>query len=196
VHGLENFGISALLVALAEMGDRTQLLTILLATRYRRPITIIAGVFVATLANHALAALAGFYVSSFLNAPWFHYLIGASFIVMAGWVLIPDKEPAEGEQTSSRGVFLTTLIAFFIVEMGDKTQIATAALAARFASVWIVTAGTTTGMMLANIPAAFFGQAITKAVPLWVMRYVSAAIYGVLGVVSLAQTAGVSSGLL
>jgi len=196
MHGLENFGISALLVALAEMGDRTQLLTILLATRYRRPITIIAGVFVATLANHALAALAGYYVSSFLNAPWFRYLIGASFIVMAGWVLIPDKESAEGEKTSHRGVFLTTLITFFIVEMGDKTQIATAALAARFASVWIVTAGTTTGMMLANIPAAFFGQAITKIVPLWVMRYVSAAIYAVLGAVSLAQTAGVSSGLL
>ena len=98
MHGLENFGISALLVALAEMGDRTQLLTILLATRYRQPLTIIAGVFVATLANHALAALAGFYVSSFLDAPWFRYLIGASFIAMAGWVLIPDKESAEGEK--------------------------------------------------------------------------------------------------
>jgi Ca2+/H+ antiporter, TMEM165/GDT1 family len=193
MHGLENFGISALLVALAEMGDRTQLLTILLATRYRRPLTIIAGVLVATLANHALAALAGFYVSSFLDAPWFRYLIGVSFIVMAAWVLIPDKESAEGEKTSSRGVFLTTVITFFIVEMGDKTQIATAALAARFASVWIVTAGTTTGMMLANIPAAYFGGAITKIVPLSVMRYVSAAIYAVLGVVSLAQTAGVSS---
>ena len=193
MHGLENFGISALLVALAEMGDRTQLLTILLATRYRRPLTIIAGVLVATLANHALAALAGFYVSSFLDAPWFRYLIGVSFIVMAAWVLIPDKESAEGEKTSSRGVFLTTVITFFIVEMGDKTQIATAALAARFASVWIVTAGTTTGMMLANIPAAYFGGAITKIVPLSVMRYVSAAIYAVLGVVSLAETAGVSS---
>ena len=145
---------------------------------------------VATLANHALAALAGFYVSSFLDAPWFRYLIGASFIAMAGWVLIPDKESAEGEKPSSRGVFLTTVVTFFIVEMGDKTQIATAALAARFASVWIVTAGTTTGMMLANIPAAYFGGAITKIVPLSVMRYVSAAIYAVLGVVSLAETAG------
>ena len=190
MHGFENFGISALLVAVAEMGDRTQLLTILLATRYRRPLTIIAGVLVATVANHALAALAGFYVSSFLDAPWFHYLIGASFIVMAGWVLIPDKQAAEGEAVSHRGVFLTTVITFFIVEMGDKTQIATAALAARFASVWIVTAGTTTGMLLANVPAAYFGHALTKAVSLPVMRYVSAAIYAVLGVVSLAQTAG------
>ena len=190
MHGFENFGISALLVAVAEMGDRTQLLTILLATRYRRPLTIIAGVLVATIANHALAALAGFYVSSFLDAPWFHYLIGASFIVMAGWVLIPDKQSAEGEAVSHRGVFLTTVITFFIVEMGDKTQIATAALAARFASVWIVTAGTTTGMLLANVPAAYFGHALTRAVSLPVMRYISAAIYAVLGVVSLAQTAG------
>lgn len=190
MHGFENFGISALLVALAEMGDRTQLLTILLATRYRRPLTIIAGVLVATIANHALAALAGFYVSSFLDAPWFHYLIGASFIVMAGWVLIPDKQAAEGEAVSHRGVFLTTVISFFIVEMGDKTQIATAALAARFASVWIVTAGTTTGMLLANVPAAYFGHALTRAVSLPVMRIVSAAIYAVLGVVSLAETAG------
>jgi len=190
MHGFENFGISALLVAVAEMGDRTQLLTILLATRYRRPLTIIAGVLVATIANHALAALAGFYVSSFLDAPWFHYLIGASFIVMAGWVLIPDKQAAEGEAVSHRGVFLTTVITFFIVEMGDKTQIATAALAARFASVWIVTAGTTTGMLLANVPAAYFGHALTRAVSLPVMRYISAAIYAVLGVVSLAQTAG------
>lgn len=190
MHGLENFGISALLVALAEMGDRTQLLTILLATRYRRPLTIIAGVLVATIANHALAALAGFYVSSFLDAPWFHYLIGASFIVMAGWVLIPDKQSAEGEAVSHRGVFLTTVISFFIIEMGDKTQIATAALAARFASVWIVTAGTTTGMLLANVPAAYFGHALTRAVSLPVMRIVSAAIYAVLGVVSLAETAG------
>ena len=190
MHGLENFGISALLVAVAEMGDRTQLLTILLATRYRRPLTIIAGVLVATLANHALAALAGFYVSSFLDAPWFHYLIGASFIVMAGWVLIPDKQSTEGEAVSHRGVFLTTVITFFIVEMGDKTQIATAALAARFASIWIVTAGTTTGMLLANVPAAYFGHALTRAVSLPVMRYISAAIYAVLGVVSLAQTAG------
>jgi putative Ca2+/H+ antiporter (TMEM165/GDT1 family) len=129
-------------------------------------------------------------VSSFLDAKWFRYLIGFSFIAMAGWVLIPDKESDAGESKSHRGIFLTTLIAFFIVEMGDKTQIATAALAARFANVWIVAAGTTTGMMLANIPAALFGQAITRVVPLWLMRLVSAAIYAVLGVISVAETAG------
>ena len=190
MHGLETFGISALLVALAEMGDRTQLLTILLASRYGKPVPILLGVLAATLANHTLAALAGYYVSSLLDALWFRIPIGLSFIVMAGWVLIPDKESDAGETTSHRGVFLTTVFAFFIVEMGDKTQIATAALAARYANVWIVAAGTTTGMMLANIPAALFGQAITRAVPLKVMRYVSAAIYVALGFVSLAETAG------
>ena len=190
MHGLETFGISTLLVALAEMGDRTQLLTILLASRYRQPLPIIAGVLVATLANHLLAALAGYYVSSFLDAPWFRYLIGVSFIAMAGWVLIPDKQSDAATTASRRGVFLTTVIAFFIVEMGDKTQIATAALAARFASVWVVAAGTTTGMLLANIPAALFGEAITRIVPLWVIRSVSAAIYAVLGAASLAETAG------
>jgi len=190
MHGLETFGISALLVALAEMGDRTQLLTILLASRYQKPAAILLGVLAATLANHALAALAGYYVSSLLDAPWFRILIGLSFIVMAGWVLIPDKESGAGVSKSHRGIFLTTFIAFFIVEMGDKTQIATAALAARFSNIAIVTAGTTTGMMLANIPAAFFGQAITRRVPLWLLRYVSAAIYAVLGLVSIAETAG------
>ena len=191
MHGFETFGISTLLVALAEMGDRTQLLTVLLASRYRKPVAILLGVLCATIANHLLAAAAGYYVSSLLDAKWFRYLIGASFIVMAGWVLIPDKEAEEGKEASHRGVFLTTLIAFFIVEMGDKTQIATAALAARYASVGLVAAGTTTGMMLANIPAALFGQAITRIVPLRLMRYVSAAIYAVLGFISVLQTAGI-----
>ena len=194
MHALQDFGISALLVALAEMGDRTQLLTILLATRYRKPFVIILGVLVATIANHLLAA-AGFYVSGLLDALWFRYLIGASFIAMALWVLIPDKESAEGEKTSHRGVFLTTVIAFFIVEMGDKTQIATAALAARFSSIGIVAAGTTLGMMLANVPAAYSGQAITRVVPLAAMRYISAAIYAALGIASLLETAGYLDGL-
>ena len=190
MHGLETFGISALLVALAEMGDRTQLLTILLASRYRKPMAILVGVLAATLVNHLLAALAGYYVSSLLDAKWFHVLIGLSFILMAGWVLIPDKAAEDGAAKSHGGVFLTTLIAFFIVEMGDKTQITTVALAARFSNVWIVTAGTTTGMMLANIPAAYFGHAVTRLVPMSAMRLVSAAIYAVLGVASLLETAG------
>jgi Ca2+/H+ antiporter, TMEM165/GDT1 family len=190
MHDFQTFGISTLLVALAEMGDRTQLLTILLASRYRKPVAILAGVLAATLANHLLAALAGYYVGSLLDARWFRYLIGLSFIVMAGWVLIPDQAAEEGAARSLGGVFLTTLIAFFIVEMGDKTQLATVALAARFSNVFIVALGTTTGMMLANIPAAFFGHAITRIVPMSVMRYASAAIYALLGAASLAETAG------
>jgi putative Ca2+/H+ antiporter (TMEM165/GDT1 family) len=187
---MESFLVSTFLVALAEMGDRTQLLTIMLASRYRAPRAIIAGVLVATLFNHALAALAGFYVSSFLNALWFRYLIGVSFLAMAAWALIPDKESDAAEKPTHWGVFLTTLVSFFLVEMGDKTQIATAALAARFHDVWLVAAGTTTGMMIANVPAAYFGHAVTRVLPLALLRYVSAAIYAVLGLLSLAETAG------
>lgn len=187
---MQIFLISAFAVALAEMGDRTQLLTIMLASRYKKPLTISAGVLAATIANHALAALAGFYVSSMLNALWFRYLIGLSFLVMAGWALIPDKQSEAGETHTRWGVFLTTLVAFFLVEMGDKTQIATAALAARFHSMAPVVAGTVTGMMIANLPAAYCGHALTRWLPLKALRYVSALIYAVLGVVSIAQTAG------
>lgn len=195
MHPFQDFGISALLVALAEMGDRTQLLTILLATRYRKPFVIILGVLVATMANHLLAALAGFYISGLMDSHWFHYVISLSLIAMAVWVLIPDKEPEEGKIVSHRSVFITTVIAFFIVEMGDKTQVATAALAARFASIWVVAAGTTAGMMLANVPAAYFGHALTRVVPLALLRYLSAAIYLVLGVASLIVTMGFFAGL-
>ena len=191
MHGLENFGISALLVALAEMGDRTQLLAIMLASRYRKPVPILLGVFVATIANHSLASLVGFYLSGLLDALWFKYVVAGSFIAMAIWALIPDKEDDDAKPSRLHmGVFLTTVVTFFLVEMGDKTQVATAALAARYHEVLIVAAGTTTGMMIANIPAVFLGGAITRVVPLSVMRYVSAAIYAVLGVVSLAETAG------
>jgi putative Ca2+/H+ antiporter (TMEM165/GDT1 family) len=187
---METFLISAALVALAEMGDRTQLLTIMLASRYRQPAAIVAGVFVATLANHALAALAGYYVSSLLNSLWFRYLVGASFIAMAIWVLIPDKETETVEEPSRWGVFLATAVAFFIVEIGDKTQIATVALAARFHNVVLVAMGTTTGMLIANIPAAYFGDAITRFLPVRLLQYISAVIYFALGVLSLAETAG------
>jgi putative Ca2+/H+ antiporter (TMEM165/GDT1 family) len=187
---METYFISAALVALAEMGDRTQLLTIMLASRYRQPLAIVAGVLVATIANHGLAALAGYYISSVLNAPWFHYLVGASFIAMAAWVLIPDKAADSGEKPSRWGVFMATAIAFFVVEIGDKTQVATMALAARYHDVVLVALGTTTGMLIANIPAAYFGEAITRFLPVRLLQYVSAVIYFVLGALSLAETAG------
>jgi len=187
---LETYAVSALLVALAEMGDRTQLLTVMLASRYRRPVPILFGILIATIANHLLAALAGFYLSSLLNAVWFKYLVAASFIAMAAWALIPDKEDEDKPQRWRMGVFLTTVVSFFLVEIGDKTQIATAALAARYHDVLVVAAGTTTGMMLANIPAVFLGHAVTRVLPINALRIAAALLYLILGVVGLATTAG------
>ena len=188
---LETYIVSTLLVALAEMGDRTQLLAIMLASRYRKPLPILAGILVATLANHALAALAGFYLSGLLNAVWFKYLVAVSFIAMAIWALIPDK--ADDDEKPSRlhlGVFLTTAVTFFLVEIGDKTEIATAALAARFHDVLVVAAGTTTGMMLANVPAVFLGHAVTRVLPISALRIAAALLYLGLGVWGIATTAG------
>jgi len=188
---LATYAVCALLVALAEMGDRTQLLAIMLASRYRKPVPILFGILVATMANHALAALAGFYVSSLLNAVWFKYAISASFIAMGAWALIPDKEDdAEKPRRWRMGVFLTTVVSFFLVEMGDKTQIATAALAAKYHDVLVVAAGTTTGMMLANIPAVFLGHAVTRVLPTNALRIAAAALYLALGVLGIATTAG------
>jgi Ca2+/H+ antiporter, TMEM165/GDT1 family len=188
---METYLVSAVLVALAEMGDRTQLLTIMLASRYRRPVPILLGILVATIANHGLAALAGFYLASLLQAAWFKYAISISFIAMAVWALIPDTEDDEDKPRRWRmGVFLTTVVSFFVVEIGDKTQIATAALAARYHNVLVVAAGTTTGMMLANIPAVFLGHAVTRVLPLNALRFAAAALYVVLGLVGIATTAG------
>ena len=188
---METYVVSALLVALAEMGDRTQLLAIMLASRYRKPVPILLGILVATLANHGLAALAGFYLSSILQAAWFKYAVSVSFIVMALWALIPDKEDDEDKPRRWRmGVFLTTAVSFFLVEIGDKTQVATVALAARYHDVLIVAAGTTTGMMLANIPAVFLGHAVTRVLPINALRIAAAVLYLILGVVGLATTAG------
>jgi putative Ca2+/H+ antiporter (TMEM165/GDT1 family) len=187
---LQTYLISTLLVALAEMGDRTQLLAIMLASRYRKPLPILLGIFVATLANHALAALAGFYLASLLSAVWFKYAVSLSFIAMALWALIPDKESEDKPGAQRLGIFLTIAVAFFLVEIGDKTQIATAALAARFHNVLLVTAGTTTGMMLANIPAVFLGQAVTRVLPVHALRIGAAIVYLVLGVWGIATTAG------
>jgi putative Ca2+/H+ antiporter (TMEM165/GDT1 family) len=188
---METYVISVLLVALAEMGDRTQLLTVILASRYRRPIPILAGIAVATVANHTLAALAGFYLSAFLNTSWFKLALALAFIAMAVWALVPDKAGDDDKPGKLRvGVFLTTAIAFFLVEMGDKTQIATAALAARFHDVPIVAAGTTTGMMLANIPAVFLGHNVTKVLPISALRMGAAAVYLILGLWGVAAALG------
>jgi putative Ca2+/H+ antiporter (TMEM165/GDT1 family) len=147
------------IVALAEMGDKTQLLAILLATRFSRPWPIIAGIFAATIVNHALAALVGSQAAFLLDSNWFRIVVALSFLAMAAWTLIPDKVDDLKDDAGRYGAFVTTLVAFFLVEMGDKTQVATIALGARFHDVLAVATGTTLGMMIANVPAVFLGLA-------------------------------------
>jgi putative Ca2+/H+ antiporter (TMEM165/GDT1 family) len=187
---LEALLTSTFVVALAEVGDKTQLLAIVLATRFKRPLPIIAGIFAATIANHFLAALLGSEAASFLNGTWFRYLVAGSFVAMAIWTLIPDKLDELEDKPPRFGAFFTTLIAFFLVEMGDKTQIATVALGARFNSVVSVTMGTTLGMMLANVPAVFLGNELIKRVPLKAIRRIAALLFLAIGLWLLAQTAG------
>lgn len=183
---------STTLVALAEMGDKTQLLAMLLATRFRKPVPIIMGILFATLANHFLAALVGRSIADILTQDWFRYAVAASFIAMAAWTLIPDQidEDEPLKAPSKAGVFLTTLIAFFLVEMGDKTQVATVALGAQFENVFAVTAGTTLGMMIANVPAVIFGEALAKKVPMRALQIGAALLFLVLGLWMIAGLQG------
>lgn len=188
---LEALLTSTAVVALAEIGDKTQLLAIVLAARFRKPWAIVAGIFVATMANHFLAALVGEQAASILDGQWFRYLVAAGFIAMALWTLIPDKLDEDETPRASRfGPFLATTIAFFLVEMGDKTQIATIALGARYASVLPVMAGTTLGMMIANVPAVFLGNAIIERVPMRVFHGLAALLFLAIGLWLIAQTAG------
>lgn len=193
---MEAFLTSTLIVTLAEIGDKTQLLAIVLATRFQRPIPIIAGIFVATIANHFLAALVGSEVASILEGEWFSYLVAASFIIMAGWTLIPDKLDDDEQKPARFGAFVTTVIAFFLVEIGDKTQVATVALGARFNDVVMVTSGTTIGMLLANIPAIFLGHELLKYVPLNIVRMIAAGLFLIIGLWIVVQTAGLLEGYL
>jgi putative Ca2+/H+ antiporter (TMEM165/GDT1 family) len=187
---MEAFLTSTAVVSLAEIGDKTQLLAILLATRFKKPVPIIMGILVATIANHALAALVGVKVASVLDSEWFRYAIGAAFVAMAAWTLIPDKFEDDDAPKNRSGAFLTTLVAFFFVEMGDKTQVATIALGAQYQSLLWVTMGTTLGMMIANVPAIFLGQELLKRVNLDTVRKVAAGLFLVIGLWVLAETAG------
>ncbi|MDI1296988.1 MAG: TMEM165/GDT1 family protein [bacterium] len=189
---MDAFLTSASLVALAEMGDKTQLLAMLLATRFRKPVPIILGIFVATIANHFLAALLGHSIAGILTQPWFRYAVAISFIAMAAWTLVPDTfdEDAPLKAPSRAGVFLTTLVAFFLVEMGDKTQVATIALGAQFDNLLAVTAGTTLGMMLANVPAVLFGEALSKHVPMRALQVGAALLFLLLGLWMIASLQG------
>jgi putative Ca2+/H+ antiporter (TMEM165/GDT1 family) len=180
--------VSALAVAVAEIGDRTQLLAILLAARFGRPWPILAGILVATLANHALAATAGYLAGGLFAGRPARIVIALAFLVMAAWTLVPDRMDEESDAArSGAGVFVATTIAFFLVEFGDKTQIATVALAAQFQNIALVAAGTTLGMMTANAPAVFLGRAATAALPLRTIRWIAAAVFAAIGAAALIE---------
>jgi putative Ca2+/H+ antiporter (TMEM165/GDT1 family) len=188
---LEPLLISTGVVAVAEIGDKTQLLAIVLAAKFRKPAPIILGILAATLLNHAIAATLGYLVAQWLSGRIFQIIVGVAFVAMAAWALVPDKEDEGALSRSRGGVFLTTLVAFFFVEIGDKTQIATSLLAARFHQIALVTAGTTLGMMLANVPAVLLGEAATRVVPLQIVRMVAAGIFALIGLWVLLSAFGV-----
>ena len=191
---MEAFLIAAGVVALAEVGDKTQLLSLVLTTRYRSPWAISAGIFVATLLNHSLAALVGESVFEWLGPVWMRWIVGLSFIAMAIWTLIPDRLDEDEENAAEQklrryGVFVMTMVVFFLLEMGDKTQVATAILAARFNELFSVVMGTTVGMLVANVPLVFFGNLLLRKIQIELVHRVTAVLFLLLG---LATLAGVS----
>ncbi|HEV8389670.1 MAG TPA: TMEM165/GDT1 family protein [Dongiaceae bacterium] len=182
---MEPLLVSAGVVAIAEIGDKTQLLALILAARYRKPVPIILGILIATLVNHGLAAWLGALAASWLGADLMRWILGIGFIAMAGWCLIPDKAEDGPKAAAKAGAFVATLIAFFLLEIGDKTQIATIALAARFHDLLLVTAGTTLGMMLVNVPAVLCGQGLARLAPLKLIRILAAFLFLILGAMTL-----------
>ncbi len=190
---MEAFLVSTGIVALAEMGDKTQLLSLVLAARYRKPLPIIAGILIATLVNHGFAGALGGWITHALGENMLRWILGVGFIAMAGWMLIPDKlDNAEAKPVKGAiGVLGATIVAFFFAEMGDKTQIATVALAARFSTeVVAVVAGTTFGMMLANAPAVLLGDRFANKMPIALVHKIAAAIFAVLGILALLNIGG------
>ncbi|MBM3564956.1 MAG: TMEM165/GDT1 family protein [Alphaproteobacteria bacterium] len=190
---MESFLVSTGVVAVAEIGDKTQLLAMLLAARFRKPVPIIVGILFATLANHALAAWAGGLAAAWMGPQITRWILGVSFLAMAGWMMIPDKAPNENAgpgRMRSAGAFLATLVAFFLVEIGDKTQIATIALAARYDAVLVVTLGTTLGMMTANVPAVLLGEAAARKIPMRLAHGIAAAVFALLGLAALLGLGG------
>ncbi len=182
---MEAFLISTGIVALAEIGDKTQLLAFILAAKFRKPWPIILGILLATLVNHGLAAALGSWITTLLSPDVLRWILGVSFLAMAIWILIPDKFNENDAKLAKFGVFGATFIAFFLAEMGDKTQIATVALAAQYQAYWAVVAGTTLGMMIANVPAVLLGDRIAHRMPVRLVHRVAAGIFAILGIVTL-----------
>ena len=182
---MEAFLVSTGIVALAEIGDKTQLLAFILAAKFRKPLPIIVGILVATIANHGFAGALGSWITSLVGPETLRWVLGISFIAMAVWTLIPDQFDEDDAKLSRYGVFGTTLLAFFLAEMGDKTQIATIALAAQYHTFFSVVAGTTLGMMIANVPAVLLGDRIANRMPVRLVHGFAAAIFAVLGVATL-----------
>lgn len=182
---MEAFLISTGIVALAEIGDKTQLLAFILAAKFRKPLPIVFGILVATVANHTFAGALGSWITSFMGPQSLRWVLGLSFVAMAVWTLIPDKFEEDDAKLARFGVFGTTLIAFFLAEMGDKTQVATVALAAQYHAIVSVVAGTTLGMMIANVPAVLLGDRIAHRMPVRLVHGVAAAIFAILGAATL-----------
>ena len=183
---MEALLVSTGVVALAEIGDKTQLLAFILAARFKRPIPIIAGILCATLVNHGLAGALGAWITSVVSPEAMRWGLGMSFIGMAAWTMIPDEIEEEETQVARQlGVFGATLVTFFLAEMGDKTQIATVALAAHYGAPWLVVAGTTLGMLVADVPAVFVGNKFAAKIPMRLVHSVAAGIFALMGVLTL-----------
>ena len=182
---MEALLVSTGLVTLAEMGDKTQLLSLVLAARYKKPWTIALGILIATLANHGLAGALGAWISSLLSPEVLRWALGLSFLAMAAWMLIPDRLDDDDGAAPRWGVLATTVVVFFLAEMGDKTQVATVMLAARSDALVQVVVGTTAGMMLANVPVVWLGERLTRRVPITLVHRISAAFFVVLGLLAL-----------
>jgi Ca2+/H+ antiporter, TMEM165/GDT1 family len=183
---MESLLVSTGVVALAEIGDKTQLLAFILAARFKKPAPIIAGILVATLVNHGLAGALGAWITTTVSPEWMRWVLGASFLGMAIWTLIPDKIEEEETRVAQRlGVFGATLVTFFLAEMGDKTQIATVAMAAHYPDPLLVVAGTTLGMLIADVPAVFVGDRLASKIPMKLVHSVAAAIFALLGLATL-----------
>ena len=183
---MEAFFVSTGVVALAEIGDKTQLLAFILAARFKKPVPIIAGILAATIINHGLAGALGAWITAVVSPEILRWVLGASFLAMAAWTLIPDKiEDGETQIATKLGVFGATFVTFFLAEMGDKTQIATIAMAAHYANAWLVVVGTTLGMLIADVPAVLVGDKMAHKIPMKLVHAIAAGVFAVLGVATL-----------